>query len=122
MVSVCAGLVIVDKESDIIRLVHYTTQEYFERTWVSWFPDSQRDIASICVIYLSFDVFKPGFCLTDHEFAARLRSNPLYDYAARNWGHHARAASVEVQELILNLLKSEAKVSASSQAMMALKS
>ncbi|KAH6999490.1 hypothetical protein EDB80DRAFT_583322, partial [Ilyonectria destructans] len=32
IVSVCAGLVTVDEESDIIRLVHYTTQEYFERT------------------------------------------------------------------------------------------
>ncbi len=28
MVSVCAGLVTVDEESDIIRLVHYTAQEY----------------------------------------------------------------------------------------------
>jgi hypothetical protein len=26
LVSVCAGLVVVDPESDIIRLVHYTTQ------------------------------------------------------------------------------------------------
>jgi len=32
IVSVCAGLVTVDEESRIIRLVHYTTQEYFERT------------------------------------------------------------------------------------------
>ena len=32
MVSVCAGLVTIDEESNIIRLVHYTTQEYFERT------------------------------------------------------------------------------------------
>lgn len=30
--SVCAGLVTVDEESDIIRLVHYTTQDYFRRT------------------------------------------------------------------------------------------
>jgi hypothetical protein len=30
MVSVCAGLVTVDEESSIIRLVHYTTQEYFD--------------------------------------------------------------------------------------------
>jgi hypothetical protein len=29
MVSMCAGLVTVDEESKIIRLVHYTTQEYF---------------------------------------------------------------------------------------------
>lgn len=40
MVSVCAGLVTVDEESDVIRLVHYTTQEYFERTWISWFPNA----------------------------------------------------------------------------------
>jgi hypothetical protein len=119
LVSDCAGLVTVDKESNIIRLVHYTTQEYFERTWISWFPDAQRDIAMTCLIYLSFDTFQTGFCPTDEDFEARLQSNPLYDYAARNWGHHARAASEE--QLILSFLKSEAKVSASSQAMMASK-
>lgn len=32
MISVCAGLVTIDKESSTVRLVHYTTQEYFERT------------------------------------------------------------------------------------------
>ena len=32
LISVCAGLVIADEESNIIRLVHYTTQEYLERT------------------------------------------------------------------------------------------
>jgi len=31
MVSVCAGLVTVDEENDIICLIYYTTQEYFER-------------------------------------------------------------------------------------------
>jgi hypothetical protein len=38
IVSVCAGLVTIDEESGIIRLVHYTTQEYFERTQRQWFP------------------------------------------------------------------------------------
>jgi ankyrin repeat protein len=120
LVSDCAGLVTVDEESNIIRLVHYTTQEYFERTWISWFPNAQRDIAMTCVLYLSFDTFQTGFCPTDEDFEARLQSNPLYDYAAQNWGHHARAASEE--QLILSFLESEAKVSASSQAMMAFKS
>jgi len=32
MVSACAGLVTIDEESNIIRLVHYTTQEYLDRT------------------------------------------------------------------------------------------
>lgn len=33
MISVCAGLVTVGEGTNVIRLVHYTVQEYFERTW-----------------------------------------------------------------------------------------
>ncbi|OBT72674.1 hypothetical protein VF21_08561 [Pseudogymnoascus sp. 05NY08] len=119
IVSVCAGLVTIDKGSGIIRLVHYTTQEYFERTWTSWFHDAQEDITKTCVTYLLFSTFENGFCATDGEFEARLRLNPLYDYAARNWAYYACAGSTEVEELILNLLQSDAAVSASSQAIMA---
>jgi hypothetical protein len=49
VVSVCAGLVTVDEESGIVRLVHYTTQEYFERKQGKWFPNIKTDIAAICV-------------------------------------------------------------------------
>src|SRR5258706_11573932 len=98
MVSVCAGLVTVDKETDIIRLVHYTTQEYFEQTQKSWFPDAEIDIATICVTYLSFSDFESGICQNDKEFEERLQSNPLYDYASHNWGHHAREASSFILE------------------------
>lgn len=41
MVLACSGLVTVDKESVVIRLVHYTTQEYFERPQKNWFPQSR---------------------------------------------------------------------------------
>src|SRR5204863_6767619 len=80
-VSVCAGLVTVDEESRIIRLVHYTTQEYFEQTQASWFPNAQTDIAKTCIMYLSFDTFEEGECLRRKKFEARLQLNPLYDYA-----------------------------------------
>jgi hypothetical protein len=121
MVSVYAGLVTVDEETRIICLIYYTTQEYFERTQEKWFPNAETDIAAICVTYLSFDAFETGFCPTDEEFEARLQLNVLYDYASRNWGHHVRAASTEEELLILRFLNSEAKLSASSQAMMASK-
>ncbi|KAH0535997.1 hypothetical protein FGG08_007114, partial [Glutinoglossum americanum] len=119
--SVCAGLVTIDEQSRIVRLVHYTTQEYFERTWTNWFPHAQMDITNVCVTYLSFDVFETGFCQSDGEFEARLQTNVLYDYAARNWGYHAHTSLIK-EELILNLLESRAKVSAASQAMMAFRS
>lgn len=37
MLSACAGLVVVDEQSSIIRLVHHTTQEFFQRTWRKFF-------------------------------------------------------------------------------------
>ncbi|KAI9773365.1 MAG: hypothetical protein M1840_007580 [Geoglossum simile] len=114
--SVCAGLVVVDKNSGIVRLVHYTTQKYLEQ--ISSFPNADRDIAATCVTYLLFDTFATGFCPTDEEFEARLQLNPLYDYAARNWGYHAQAVSIKDQ-LILRLLENKAKMSACSQALMA---
>jgi len=120
MVSVCAGLVTVDKESGIIRLAHYTTQEYFERTQDHWFPNAETDIAIICVTYLSFDEFKSGFCQNDQDFEKRLQSNPLYDYASHNWGHHARAASTLIPE-VNSFLERKAQVESSTQALLAVK-
>ncbi|KAK5444190.1 hypothetical protein LTS15_010543 [Exophiala xenobiotica] len=119
-VSVCAGLTTVDEESGIIRLVHYTTQEYFQRKRKDWFRDAETDITKICITYLSFRNFESGCCQIDDEFERRLRSNPLYIYAAQNWGHHARAASVSCREA-MDFLQCEAKVEASSQALMATK-
>ena len=52
--SVCAGLVTIDTQSDVVRLVHYTTQEYFEQTQRDWFPHAQTDVTEIYVTYLSF--------------------------------------------------------------------
>ena len=118
MVSVCAGLVTVDEESGIIRLVHYTTQEYFERTRKQLFPNVETDVTTTCVTYLSFSTFESGYCQTDEEFEERLRSNPLYDYAAR--GHHARNAMTSSQ-LVNSFLGRKAKAEASSQAMIAVK-
>ena len=78
MVSVCAGSVTIDGESNTIRLVHYTTQEYFERTQSHWFPNSNTDITTICISYLSFDVFERGFCQTGDEFEKRSQSNQFF--------------------------------------------
>ena len=120
MVLVCAGLVTVDEESGIIRLVHYTTQEYFERTQRQWFPDAQVYITATCVTYLSFDAFKSGYCQSDEEFEQRLQLNKLYDYAAHNWGHHAREATTLCQGSI-EFLQKQAQVEASTQALLAKK-
>ncbi|CAG1970863.1 unnamed protein product, partial [Fusarium graminearum] len=120
MVSVCAGLVTVDQGSDIIRLVHYTTQEYLKRTRDRWFRDPESAMATACVTYLSFNLFETGFCKTDDKFEERLRSNPFYNYAAHNWGHHV-LEDLTLNPVVISFLRSKAKVEAACQVLMAAK-
>ncbi|KAI1092560.1 ankyrin repeat-containing domain protein [Rostrohypoxylon terebratum] len=119
IVSVCAGLVTVSREGGIIRLVHYTMQEFFLNTQSRWLPNAEVQVATTCITYLSLNTFGEGFCETDDLFEERLQSNQLYEYAAQNWGHHARVAHIEVENLVLDFLQTESKVLGSSQAMMA---
>jgi ankyrin repeat protein len=110
LVSVCAGLVIIDRESNIIRLVHYTTQEYFERTRTVLFPDAQKSMAIACLTYLSFDVFAENRYSSDREIETRLQEYPLLAYAARYWGDHARGEPEEaVKVLALEFLEHDSK-------------
>ncbi|KAI0155915.1 ankyrin repeat-containing domain protein [Pestalotiopsis sp. NC0098] len=117
IVTACCGLVTVDEESNIIRLIHYTTQEFFDRRGSEIFPNAQAQIANVCLTYLSFDVFNSGHCNSREEFEQRLADYPLFDYASGNWGHFALSGQVD-SELIQNLLDRPAHVQACGQALM----
>ncbi|KAK6334999.1 hypothetical protein TWF718_010440 [Orbilia javanica] len=114
MVSVCAGLVMIDEESQIIRLVHYTTQEYFDRTWQKWFRNAEKNIAEACVTYLSYGIFK-GPSITKEDLEARLRLNALYNYAANYWGYHTNISSIGSALLVITFLGNRDAVLACSQ-------
>src|SRR5579859_4802100 len=54
LISVCAGIVTIDRESGIVRLVHYTTQKYLEKH----FMEQKVEVARGCLTYLGLDVFR----------------------------------------------------------------
>ena len=85
-IDVCAGLVVIDPRSQIIRLVHYTTQEYFDKKRSRLFEDAEIDISTACLTYLSYDFFTefPGEGLVSET----LRSHPFLGYAAFSWVFH----------------------------------
>ena len=113
MVSSCAGLVTVD--SNIIRLVHYTTQEYFQRCGSKSFEDVQKDIiATSCLTYLSYDVFAEGY-LTRTDLKSCLQENAFFEYAAQNWAYHIQDTQQSVEDLALKFLMDDRNASASSQ-------
>jgi ankyrin repeat protein len=119
MLSVCAGLVVVDRESDVIRLVHYTTQEYFERIRDTWNPDAPLHIASTCLTYLSFDLFKTGSCSNDEDYEQRLWESKFLDYAAKHWGEHAVTFEKKLCAMICSFLSDDGLVSSAIQVFLA---
>ena len=92
LLSVCAGLVIIDKETSIIHFVHYTTQEYFFRVRSSAFPKSPLNLTMTCLTFLLF------------AQATKEQMLSLYRYAADHWGHHARD-SPETNSLVDMIVK-----------------
>jgi hypothetical protein len=116
MTSACAGLVTVDEESTVIRLVHYTTQEYFEQTQNRWFENAETDITIICITYLSFDVFRQQIGRWNVAIGERQLSYPFDEYATHYWEKHYRRVPVPGQalnQIALSFLKSKLKVTSS---------
>ncbi|KAI9766660.1 MAG: hypothetical protein M1839_004783 [Geoglossum umbratile] len=120
MLSVCRGIATIQKESQIISLVHYTTQSYFEKKGAEFFTYGHPEISHVCLRYLLFDVFKKGPCTKDCEVEGRLENYCLFLYASQNWGNHARAASAEdeiLNELAMELLEDGENIGSFIQAM-----
>lgn len=49
----CAGLVVVDEQRGVVRLVHYTLQEYLDRIRDEKLPGGHRLFTEICMSYLT---------------------------------------------------------------------
>ena len=102
----CHGLVTIDEESRIVRLVHRTAQDFFDRHRAQYFSDIHTQITRTCLDYLMFDVFAQGPCgfissrpmdmwaargdiSESRLLSTRFLQNPFLDYAAIHWGLHA---------------------------------
>lgn len=116
IVSSCCGLVTVDEESNIIRLVHYTTQEYFDRMRTQWFPNAEVEIANVCALYLTFDNFESDTSYYSWKFEKELALKPFYGYACMNWGYHAREADPS-SRIVHDFLANEEKVTIAARAL-----
>jgi ankyrin repeat protein len=117
--SLCAGLIVVDRNSKLVHFVHFTAQRYFETIRGTRFPDAQASIAIACLTYLLFDVFATDLCTSHEEWDARLQKYPLLDYAARHWGTHAREEQEGAStELALRLLAKKQNMLCAVQAML----
>ena len=117
LLAVCAGLLTIDAESNLVRLVHFTAQEYFERNRFEKFPSAQASILMTCITYLSLRPFNLGPCNDAASLRHRLDHYPLLEYAALNWGNHACGSpEEEFRDDILRFLGSKIFMASACQA------
>ncbi|CAL8581268.1 hypothetical protein XPA_006968 [Xanthoria parietina] len=111
----CHGLVTVDEESQIIRLVHYSVYSFLQGAEEDLIRD-ERFIAKLCVEYQMLQPFTLGSCQDEDEIMNRLNHCPFIEYAARYWGSHVLAAKDStIDERALNFLRARPQLACSYQ-------
>ncbi len=83
------------------RLVHYTTQNYFEHQGEAWNHNAQEGTAITCLSYLSFHNSDTGHWNEETDLRDKILQNPFLDYAARHWGIHAHKVQQKIENLAL---------------------
>ncbi|KAJ7339863.1 hypothetical protein DFH08DRAFT_1013374, partial [Mycena albidolilacea] len=99
IVSVCAGLVIVDEQLSVVRLVHYTTQQYLDNIQAQRFPDAQTEITCTLLTVLAFDGF-PDLSWT--KWGAILP--PLVEYSQYCLVHAAGQHEGQLKDMLTEFL------------------
>ena len=93
MTRVCMGFVVFDRDTSVIRPVHFSIQEYLRKhlggSKLGLIFQSQYTIMKTCLTILLFDKFEKGGCKSDAEFERRMQEYLMYSYAAANWPYHS---------------------------------
>jgi len=97
----CLGLVVVDKETSKVRLIHYTVQEYLSQPGV--FPGAHRVLGQTCLTYLNYDRVK--WLPANNVLELGDMSLNFLEYSSLHWGGHAKIElSDHAKSLALQLL------------------
>lgn len=128
LVSFCAGLVTIDHESNVIRFVHYTTQEYFTRDrLIKWLPGADLDTARLCTTYLMNPRLLQAIEGAHEKWSEHMRKRkehdkiemlpqdvpenwPFLEYCKKHWGSHCSKFQEPLETLLLQFLTGPAEI------------
>ena len=122
IIDCCFGLIVLDNESSIVRLVHHTLQDFLQARQQPHFANEETQITKICLTYLGLDRPEPSSMQPQEHghdpprIFVSLDDLPFLGYAAAHWGHHAQHAYPEdIEDLALKYHRSTSKVSRAGQ-------
>ncbi|KAJ7818837.1 hypothetical protein B0H14DRAFT_1361953 [Mycena olivaceomarginata] len=96
IISVCAGLVIVEEHSSLVRLVHFTAQSYLDRIQTE--KDAHFEITQSLLTYLQFAQF------SDKKAISRYKRPQLLEYC-QYCLVHAQWCEGQLRDGILEFLR-----------------
>lgn len=91
ILMVCAGLITIDENSETVRFVHYTTQEYLLRKQDDWLPQARNEVARTCLNYLLLQDFNEAVdesVISMKRETTRLEAFELAEYAIGHGPRH----------------------------------
>jgi len=95
----CLGLAVVDPETSVVRLIHYTLQEYLSRPGI--LPDAHKTLSEKYLTYLNYKSVR-GLQAND---VPDLEDMPFLEYSSLCWGSHAKVElSDRAKSLALEIL------------------
>ena len=85
LLGFCQGLIIIDKDTSTVKLIHFTLQEYL-CTHPNIFDKAHSTMAETCLTYLNFQHIKD----LSADPSPDPRSTPFLEYSSLYWGTHMR--------------------------------
>jgi hypothetical protein len=117
LTEACSGLIIVDAESQVVRLVHYTAQQYFEEYHKQLMREAKLTLTRSSLAYLALPNFSSGPSPNDMAMSLRLKQYPFLDYAAKYWGSElADLDGTDIWSKLQNFISNAAAIEAANQA------
>lgn len=114
ILGACSGLLVHDERGNTVRLVHYSAQEFFDRTADEWLPDAQQYLAETCLSILQHG--PRGWCYRFGEFTKRCFEFVMFLYCADHIQAHIQLVEQQVCDSVLRLLDDRARTHAIFQA------
>ncbi|KAH6887856.1 hypothetical protein BKA70DRAFT_71651 [Coprinopsis sp. MPI-PUGE-AT-0042] len=90
--GLCHGLVVLEEESRLVRLVHYTARKPVEESLLESFPHPHSLQASICMTHLTKCEFESTTIDSKQALEQALKDDPLLAYSHDAWAFHAQAS------------------------------
>ncbi|ETN37213.1 uncharacterized protein HMPREF1541_08203 [Cyphellophora europaea CBS 101466] len=103
----CCGLVEHERDSDIVRLVHYTLEEYLQAHDHDLFQQADLNILKTCLQYMTLASLKQVPFKNRTDADQIMKRMALCHYACLEWGHHAKDVDLALYaDLVLPILNS----------------